>query len=141
MKKYFLDTNILIDFLAERSAFGVHALQIFKKARLGEWELWTSDNAVTTTYYVIQQSIGEQAAREKLAKLLRYIDVQSISKEDLENALYSKFKDYEDAVQHNCALKITRLDGIITRNTKDFALSALPVFAPYEVLFPENLAP
>jgi predicted nucleic acid-binding protein len=140
VKKYFLDTNVLIDFLAERSEFGVHALQIFNKARLGEWELWTSDNAVTTTYYVIQQSIGEKAAREKLGKLLRYVHVQPISKEDLENALYSKFKDYEDSVQHNCALKIARLDGIITRNTKDFALSALPVSAPYEVLFPENPA-
>lgn len=138
MKKYFLDTNILIDFLAERSEFGVHALQIFNKARLGEWELWTSDNAVTTTYYVIQQSIGEQAARAKLARLLRYLHIQAIEKEDLEGAIYSRFKDYEDAVQHSCALKIDRLAGIITRNTKDFSGSALPVFAPYEVLDTER---
>jgi hypothetical protein len=95
---------------------------------------------VTTTYYVIQQSIGEQAARAKPAKLLHYTEVESISKEDLENALYSKFKDYEDAVQHNCVLKIARFDGITAQNTKDFALSALPVFAPYEMLIPENPA-
>lgn len=141
MKKYFLDTNVLIDFLTERAAFGVHALHIFNKARLGEWELWTSDNAVTTTYYVIQQSIGEQSARKKLAKLLRYLHIQPIEKEDLESALYSKFKDYEDAVQHNCALKIAGVDGIITRNSKDFALSALPLYAPYEVYSPERPAP
>ncbi len=140
MKKYFLDTNILIDFLAERADFGVHALHIFNKALEGEWALWTSDNAVTTTYYVIQQSVGEDAARVKLAKLLRYLHIQAIEKEDLESALYSKFKDYEDAVQHSCALKIDRLDGIITRNTRDYALSALPVFAPYEVLAPERPA-
>ncbi len=134
MKRYFLDTNILIDFLAERAEFGVHVLGIFNKALEGKWELLTSDNAVTTTYYVIQQSVGEEAARAKLAKLLRYLHIQAIEKEDLEGAIYSKFKDYEDAVQHSCALKIDRLDGIITRNTKDFAMSSLPVFAPYEVL-------
>lgn len=134
MKTYFLDTNVLIDFLTERSVFGPHALKIFIKAMDGEWELWTSDNAVTTTYYIIVQTIGEQKARQKLAKMLRYLHIQPVEKADLENALYSKFKDYEDAVQHACALKIAHLDGIITRNTKDYKYSSLPIFAPHEVV-------
>ena len=134
MKRYFLDTNILIDFIANRKPFGQHALALFEKAIEEEWELWTSDNSITTTYYIIEREVGTVVAKEKLAILLKYLEVQPVGKEDLLSALQSGFKDYEDAVQYAAASRITRLTAIVTRNKKDFRGSLLPVLSADELL-------
>lgn len=133
MKKYFLDTNILLDFLGNRQPFGKYALQILNKGRLKEWELWTSDNSITTSYYIIGREIGEKDARIKIGKLLNYIEIQPVGKPELQTALISKFKDFEDSVQHFCALSIENIDGLITRNQKDYKHSQIKVYSPEEL--------
>jgi hypothetical protein len=50
-------------------------------------------------------------------------------------ATASKIDDFEDAVQFACASTIIGINGIITRNKKDFKHSTIPIFAPEEVLF------
>ena len=133
MKRYFLDTNILLDFLGDRRPFSKYALQIMNKGRLGEWELWSSDNSITTCYYILEQKIGSKSAKEKIGQLLQFLSIQPVGKADLQAALASKFKDFEDGVQHVCALNIDGLDAIITRNRKDFKESQLPVLGPEEL--------
>jgi len=133
MKKYFLDTNILLDFLGNRQPFGKYALQILNKGRLKEWELWTSDNSITTSYYIIGREIGEKNARIKIGKLLNYIEIQPVGKSELQTALISKFKDFEEGVQHFCALSIENIDGFITRNQKDYKHSQIKVYSPEEL--------
>ena len=134
MIAYFLDTNILIDFLGNREPFGSFALQIFKKGLAKEWELWTSDNSILTTYYILSKEVGEENARHKITKLITYIEIQFVQKSHIQAALSSQFKDLEDAVQQFCALNIVGLAGIITRNKKDFQLSQVSVFEPWEVI-------
>lgn len=130
---YFLDTNILLDFISNREPFGKFALEIFKKARSGEWQLWASDNSITTTYYIIEKVIGSVAAKEKVGSLLQFLEIQPVGKPELLAAVSSDFKDYEDAVQYHCALSIERINGIITRNKKDFKKSQIPVYGPEEL--------
>lgn len=132
--RYFLDTNILLDFVAKRQPFSSSALYIFNKALRGEWELWTSDNAVTTTYYVIEKKVGTKLAKKAISTLLKYLYIQPISKEILQTALISNFKDFEVGVQHFCALSNGHIDGIVTRNIKDFKVSQIPIFAPEDLL-------
>ena len=36
------------------------------------------------------------------------------------NVVYSEFSDYEDAIQHYAALQDASVEGIITRNIKDY---------------------
>ena len=48
--------------------------------------------------------------------------------------LKTDFKDYEDAIQYYCVLSIPKVEGIITRNTKDFKKSTLPVLTATEAL-------
>lgn len=134
MKRYFLDTNILLDFLGDRQPFGKFAFEIFNKSRLEEWELWTSDNSVLTSYYIISKEIGEIESRLKISRLINFLEVQPTQKEHIQQALNSEFKDLEDGVQHFCASNISNLDGIITRNKKDFKSSKIPVFEPWEVV-------
>lgn len=131
--KYFLDTNILLDFLGNRKPFGKFALRILNKSRLGEWELWTSDNSITTSYYIISREIGEENARMKIGKLLNYLEIQPVGKTELQTALASKFRDFEDGVQHFCALSIGGIDGFITRNQRDYKHSQIPIYGPEEL--------
>ena len=130
----FFGHNILIDFLGNREPFESFALQIFKKGLAKEWELWTSDNSILTTYYILSKEVGEENARHKITKLITYIEIQFVQKSHIQAALSSQFKDLEDAVQQFCALNIVGLAGIITRNKKDFQLSQISVFEPWEVI-------
>ncbi|GAA0878505.1 PIN domain nuclease [Algoriphagus jejuensis] len=134
MTPYFLDTNILLDFLGNREGFGPFALRIFEKGLKNKWKLWTSDNSILTAYYILSKEIGEEKARQKIAKLLNFLDDQPVQKSDIQAALSSQFKDLEDGVQHFCALNIAGLAGIITRNKKDFQPSQIPVFEPWDIL-------
>ena len=51
----------------------------------------------------------------------------------VDDALASKFKDYEDAMQYYTAVK-AKADAIITRNGKDFAFSKIPVMTATEYI-------
>lgn len=133
MKKYFIDTNILLDFIGNRKPFGVFALKIMSGSVQGKWQLWTSDNAITTTYYIIEKEIGSKEAKIKISRLLEYIEIQAVDKRQLKIALSSPFKDFEDAVQHYCACTIEGITGIVTRNKKDFKNSQLKVYSPEEL--------
>ncbi|WP_026951854.1 type II toxin-antitoxin system VapC family toxin [Algoriphagus mannitolivorans] len=134
MNQYFLDTNILLDFLGNRQPFGKYALEIFNKSRLREWELWTSDNSILTSYYIVSKEIGEAESRIKISRLINFLEIQPTQKAHIQKALTSDFKDLEDGVQHFCASSIPSLNGIITRNKKDFEPSQIPVFEPWEVV-------
>lgn len=134
MKRYFLDTNILLDFLGNRQPFGKYALEILDKSRLKEWELWTSDNSILTSYYIISKEISESESRVKIDRLIDFLEIQPTQKSHIKQALDSDFKDLEDGVQHFCASSIAGLEGIITRNKKDFKSSQVPVFEPWEVV-------
>lgn len=132
MKKYFLDTNILLDFLGNRHPFGKYALEILNKSRLKEWELWTSDNSILTSYYIISKEIGDVESRNKISRLINFLEIQPTQKAHIQQALDSNFKDLENGVQHFCASSIPGIEGIITRNKKDFKISQIPVFEPWE---------
>jgi predicted nucleic acid-binding protein len=134
MKRYFLDTNILLDFLGNRHPFGKYALEILNKSRLKEWELWTSDNSILTTYYIISKEIGEAESRIKISRLINFLEIQPTQKAHIQQALGSDFKDLEDGVQHFCASSVSGIEGIITRNKKDFRTSQISIFEPWEVV-------
>lgn len=67
-------------------------------------------------------------------ELQEWTEVVGVSKEIIRKSLQSDFKDFEDAIQYNCAITLSRIDGIVTRDTKDFKGCSLPVLTPKEAL-------
>jgi hypothetical protein len=65
--------------------------------------------------------------QKKIAILLNQVELVAANKSILFAATSNEFKDYEDALQFQCAITITAIDGIITRNKKDFKYSTIPV--------------
>ena len=51
----------------------------------------------------------------------------------LKKGFRSKHKDFEDAIQIFCASSVENIDGIVTRNIKDFKNSEIPVLTPEEL--------
>ena len=132
---FFLDTNVILDFLLERIPFEEAAKQIFDLAENKEISLFTSTHAIATCHYFGKKNFSEEKIRTTLYKLLHLINAISVDEEILKKSLKSHHKDFEDAIQIFCAHKIENLTAIVTRNLKDFSTAEVNVFAPEEALY------
>lgn len=83
---------------------------------------------------MLRQSLTNAATIKLLEKLSEMIAITDVTANIIRQSLKTDFKDYEDAIQYYCALSIPKVEGIITRNTKDFKKSTLPVLTPTEAL-------
>jgi predicted nucleic acid-binding protein len=132
MKKVFVDTNILVDLIADRKPFSKFAIALFNKAENKKIRLFTSSHSIATTHYLLKKYVDEKELRNILYDLLDFVTIVGIDEDVIRKSLRSKHKDFEDAVQIICAGSIEKLDCIVTRNIKDFRDCELPVLAPDE---------
>ena len=134
MKQIFLDTNVIIDFLADRKPFSVAAARIFNFAILGKIKLYISAVSYNNIYYILRQSFSNDETIKLLDELSEMTEIADVTKSIIKKSLKSDLKDFEDAIQYNCALSLHKIDFIITRDTKDFKKCALPIMNPEEAL-------
>jgi predicted nucleic acid-binding protein len=134
MKKVFVDTNIIIDLIADRKPFSKFAIEIFERAERKEVQLFTSSHAIATTHYLLKKYLEEKQLREVIYNVLEYIQIIAIDQDIIKKALRSKHKDFEDALQILCAYNIEKPDYIVTRNIKHFKNSEIPTLPPDELL-------
>ena len=130
----FMDTNVLIDFLADRRPFSLSAGKLFTLALNKKIKIFISAISYNNIYYILKQHTTHKETIKLLTQLSDMTEVIGLHDKLLANALTSEFKDFEDAIQYYSALSNPRIDKIITRNTKDFKLSEIPVMTPDEVL-------
>ena len=133
MKKVFLDTNILVDLIADRKPFSKYSIEIFKKAEEKKIKLFTSSHSIATTHYLLKKYLEEKILRDVLYNLLDYVTVIAVDTDVLKKGLRSKHKDFEDSIQILCASTVEKIDCIVTRNTKDFRDSEILVLTPDEL--------
>lgn len=132
MKKIFVDTNIIVDLIADRRPFSKFAIEIFSKAQDKKLKLYTSSHSIATTHYLLKNYIEEKELRNVFYNLLDYIQVIPVDLDVIKKGLKSKHKDFEDAIQMLCAYSIEKMDCIVTRNSKDFRDCEIPVLSPDE---------
>ena len=128
--KIFVDSDVIIDFLIDRQPHVVSSSKIFDLCDKSLISIFTSSLCINNVHYVVKKIIGNKKAREVISELLDLIDVLDVSVDDLQSALKSDFKDFEDAIQHSVALKEKGLKSIVTRNTKDYKNSKIAIFTP-----------
>ncbi|MGM9476582.1 type II toxin-antitoxin system VapC family toxin [Pedobacter sp. GSP4] len=134
MKRVFVDTNIIVDLIADRKPFSKFAIEIFEKSERNEIQLFTSSHSIATTHYLLKKYLEEKQLRDVIYNVLSYLQIIAIDQDMIKKGLKSKHKDFEDALQMLCAYNIEKLDYIVTRNIKDFKDSEIPVFPPDELL-------
>ena len=120
--KIFLDTNVLLDLLMERT-FELEAIhEIFKLSEEGIVDLYISESIITNIFYILRKEkrIDTLSALRELGKVVSFIP---FSKDVLYHPI-EKYKDTEDGILYFLAAK-AKMDYFITRNVKDFTLSFL----------------
>ena len=132
--KLFIDTNIIVDLLADRKPYSNSAYIIFREAKLNRWKLFTSSNSILTTFYILEKQVNAKEANKAIETILNRIEIQDLTKKDLMVALKSKTKDLEDASQIECANKSGRVNYIITRDKNGFSNSIIDVLNPNELI-------
>lgn len=133
MKHFFVDTNVILDMLADREGYADAASAVFDAAGRGEIKLSVCALSYSNIFYILRKCIGSNQAVASLRELSRFVSILSVDDAVIRNSLYSDFTDYEDAIQYYSACQDSTIDGIIMRNGKDFSPSEIPVFAPWEV--------
>ena len=134
MKHIFLDTNIVIDFLADRKPFSLFAAKLFNFSILGKAKIYVSAVSYNNIYYILRQSHSSVETVKLLDELSEMTEIADVTKNIIKKSLKSDFKDFEDAIQYNCALSLTKVDFIVTRDTKDFKKSTLSIMTPEEAV-------
>lgn len=129
-----IDTNVLIDFLADRQPFSISAGRLFTLSLNKKIKIFISAISYNNIYYILKQNSTHKETIKILTELSAMTEVIDLTMNILTNALKSEFKDFEDAIQYYSALTNAEIDKIITRNTKDFKLSEIAVMTPDEVL-------
>ena len=127
MKRLFLDTNIVIDFLLERQEWLNDAVAILSLADAGKIEVYCSAlTLATASFFMEKAKMPQDLLRRKLSGFCEICQLSPIDENVVRLSLSSKFKDFEDALQYHSALTVNT-EVIITRNGKDFTYSTLPV--------------
>ena len=136
MKKVFLDTNILIDFVDNREN-REYAETIIELGHRGYIELFASYLSFANMGYILRKR--EQTDRYRMMRLARkVVEVLPCDSSQLDNALSQPVKDFEDMLQYQCALAVG-CDVIVTNNKRDFSeFSQLPFLTAEEFLLDFN---
>jgi predicted nucleic acid-binding protein len=134
MKSLFVDTNVLIDFLADRKPFSIAAARLFTLSLSKKVKLYISAVSYNNIYYILRQSLPHKDTLHLLSELLEMTELVDVTKNIIDAAVKSGFKDFEDAIQFHCALSINKIEIIVTRDTKDYKKSTIPVMTTVEVL-------
>lgn len=134
MKHVFLDTNILIDFLADRKPYSLEAAKIFNYSFKKKVTIYIAAVSYNNIYYILRQSCSHSESIKILNELQEWTEIIDVSKVVIRKALKSEFRDFEDAIQYNCAKSLNKIDCIVTRDTKDFKTSSIPTMNPKEAL-------
>ena len=132
--KIFLDTDVALDHLADRQPFAEYAHRLFALAETGELTVCLSSLSFSNLYYILRKLKGHDETLALLGKLKLLVRVSAVTEAEIQSALSSSFKDFEDAIQHFAAKAEGGVSAIVTRNKADYTASEIPVLSPDEFL-------
>ena len=130
MENILIDTDVILDFFFDRTPFSNNASIILSYCESNKIKGFITPVICSNVYYLLRRTSKHEKVIEKLSQLLTFIDVLQMDKEIVLEALNSKFKDFEDALQNFSAAKNGNINAIITRNIKDFTNSKIGVLTP-----------
>ena len=130
MDNVLIDTDVILDFFFDRKPFAEFATELFVLCETEQIKGYTTAVIISNVYYLLRKTAPHDIIIEKLKQLLVIIDVVVTDKEVVIDALNSKFKDFEDALQNYSAINNGTIQIILTRNIKDFQNSTLAIISP-----------
>lgn len=136
MKKIFLDTNFIMDLLAREGEVQINALKVLEEGTKKKLRFYVSFLTLANFAYITRKDSKEKLY-ENLKICCRLFKVIANNQTQLTRAIELNPTDFEDAIQYETALT-EKCDCIITRDSKGFEISTIPILSPIE--FIENLS-
>jgi predicted nucleic acid-binding protein len=134
MTDLFIDTDVIIDFLIDRKPHSREAAIIFTLIEQKKIKGYASSLTFSNLYYVLRKVESHNRVITKLDSISRLVTIIKVDQQNIKDAITSGFQDFEDSIQYYCALDYKKIDVLITRNTKDYKNSELPVMTPADYL-------
>ena len=125
MKRLFLDTNILIDYIDNRAGAD-DAEQIFACGFSGEAQLYASSLTFANMAYIIKGRT-QQEKYDALNQMAGVVEIIDLRKQEVIAAISQPVKDFEDMLQYQCA-KTAGCDYIVTNDRRHYDFSDIPQF-------------
>ena len=130
MDHILIDSDVILDFFFDRQPHADHAAELLVLCETGQIKGFTTAVIISNVYYLLSKVAKHNLVIDKLRQLVSIIDIVNIDKQAVVEALNSKFKDFEDALQNFAAEHNPKIKVIVTRNTKDYQLSSIAVLTP-----------
>ena len=131
--KVFLDTNVLLDVLAQREPFYEHSAAIWTLAEEGRILGLVSVVCFTNIFYIVRKLRDRRTAQRTVVLLRDTFTAVPCDAQVLNQAIDASFEDFEDAIQYFSAMQAGAA-ALVSRNAEHFPSSGLPVVSPVEFL-------
>ncbi|MCL2220132.1 MAG: PIN domain-containing protein [Chitinispirillia bacterium] len=132
-KKVFIDSDAILDLLAQRKPFYDNAAKMFTLAYNKKIEIYTTAVVLANVFYILRKIKGGEESKNQLKNLRLLIRVLPVNEDIIDMTLNSKFIDFEDGLQYFTA-KDGNIRTIITRNVKDYKVKDAVIQTPEEYL-------
>ena len=132
MKKVFLDSNVILDAILDRSG-AEFARQILQFGEENQIRNCTSVLSFANISYILHKYLTAAEVYEVLAALFDCISILSMGDQQVYDSLLMKGPDFEDSLQIVCASH-SCCDCIITNDRKHFRGIPLPVYTPEDFI-------
>jgi predicted nucleic acid-binding protein len=129
MKRIFLDTNFIIDYLL-RDEYKPACVDFLSIGKERGYKFYISFLSVANFAYVARK-IPRNELNGLLSKIIRLFIIVPNNVMQLNEAIAMMASDFEDSLQYRAAVD-SKCDCIITRNQKDFSFSEIPVMSAAE---------
>jgi len=127
------DTNVILDLMLDREPFAEPAARLLDLVERGDVTGWVCATTVTTIHYLATKALVPDRAIRHLENLMKLFHMAIVNRAVLEDALKSGFPDFEDGVVLHAA-RHAGAQAVVTRDTKGFERSDIPVYSPWEIL-------
>jgi predicted nucleic acid-binding protein len=134
MKHVFLDTNIVIDVLANREPFSNSASKLLDYGDKGKINIYLSPISYSNIYYILRKKCSHREMISLLKDLKAILKTIDVTGQIIQEALESTLKDFEDAIQLNTALSNKKIQAIVTRDPKGFKNGDIAFLTPKEAI-------
>lgn len=129
--KLLLDTNVLLDYFAQREPFfrswdKLNAMQV-----MGDAELWVSAESFTDIFYVLRGVVDPHDLQAAFIESLSFMRVCAVGSSEIMEAAQRSWNDFEDCLIDVCAQRI-KADYLITRDNSGFEESCVPWYTPMD---------
>ena len=134
MNRFFVDTNVLLDWLIPTNAFHTDASEFVRACFMGRFEGFVSSHSLTDVFYISRKYFSVEDRRQFLLLVISNFSVITEDSDDFRVVLNSEgFFDLEDGLQMNCAEK-EDIDFIVTEDVKGFRSSSVQAISIADAL-------